>query len=156
MSDGSISDKLRWWADSAFVLSDAYEGLEAIADRIDSEMVELPKGSDGKPIIADDVVYGLDGAEFRVSEVVLIATGDYERKYSVNVIDEDGNKRGMKPEWLSHERQDSLERIANEIDGAKAWCDVDGKSPAPVSSISNETLHKWAERIRRLAEKEGE
>lgn len=147
----SISNELRKLADDYDVLP-----CYGLADRIDSEMVELPKGSDGKPINIGDVVYGSDGKEWRVSEILLRATSSSKGKYSIKAFGEDGVMLGLRPEWLTHERPDSLGRIADEIDGAKAWCDVDGNRPAPVSSISNETLHKWAERIRKLAAKDGE
>ena len=59
------------------------------------------------------------------------------------------------PSILTHERPDSLKRIADEIEGAIKWCDVNGNHFTGMSSIKDETLAEWADRIRRLAEREG-
>ena len=55
---GKISDQLREWtrrarADEHMSLRE----LDAIADRIDAEMVELPRDIDGVPINLGDTVY---------------------------------------------------------------------------------------------------
>lgn len=56
---------------------------------------------------------------------------------------------------LTHERPDSWERIADELEAAKGWRDQNGEYNCIVSSVSTKTLGDWADRIRRLAKKEG-
>lgn len=120
--------------------------LLALADRMDREMVELPKDKDGRPIIAGDVVYGDDGKVWRVHEIVLLAVTESGRKFSVKAVCDDGAKRGLRPEWLSHERPDSLERIANELE---AWCD-----DVDVDGDACDKPRDLAERIRKLAKED--
>ena len=149
-----ISDELRKCADTyddkAFLpkINGRYHDL---ADRIDTEMVELPRGRDGKPIHFGDTVF---------------TTDDHETSWCVRYIElrRDGEPSiGIEssrvntyrpPSCITHERPDSLERIANEIAGAKLWCDSNGTYNVPVHSVSSEQLDSWAERIRRLAERE--
>ena len=59
-----ISDEIRNWCDPSknyTINGDYRDMLRAIADRIDAEMVELPRGKDGKPIHIGDTVYDLKG-----------------------------------------------------------------------------------------------
>lgn len=56
-----ISRNLREWCDEVDVDGDSSGEPRAIADRIDREMVELPKDADGVPIHIGDVVYGSPG-----------------------------------------------------------------------------------------------
>lgn len=139
-----ISDELREFIDEGDLYPSYIAELRRIADRIDAEMVELPKDKDGVPIHAGDVVYGDDGKAWRVHEIVLLAVTESVRKFSVKAVCDDGAKRGLRPEWLSHERPDSWERIADELDAADSADDV------------CEKLADIAERIRKLAKKEGE
>lgn len=44
-----ISDELRKWCDEADVDGNACDELRVLADRIDLEMMELPKDADGEP-----------------------------------------------------------------------------------------------------------
>lgn len=139
-----ISDELREFIDEGDLYPSYIAELRRIADRIDAEMVELPKDKDGVPIHAGDVVYGDDGKAWRVHEIVLLAVTESVRKFSVKAVCDDGAKRGLRPEWLSHERPDSWERIADELDAADSADDV------------CEKLADIAERIRKLAKKEAE
>lgn len=61
-----ISRDLREWCDEADVDGDSSGELRAIADRIDREMMELPKDADGEPIRIGDVVYGNPGIAWTV------------------------------------------------------------------------------------------
>ena len=117
------------------------EDLVSIADRIDAEMVELPKGADGKPIHIGDTVYDLNGDRTMVHSLRL-----YSEEKPTWLMVEDRWGVEMLPGKLTHERPDSWERIADDLD---AWCDrtdVDGNSCGEPREL--------AERIRRLAERE--
>lgn len=85
-----ISDEIRKWADDLdsddIVCTTAT--LYTLADRIDSEMVELPKDADGEPIHVGDTAYLKDGREVKV----------------------------RLPFELWHERPDSWERIAQDME----------------------------------------
>lgn len=113
--------------------------LWRIADRIDAEMVELPKDRDGTPIHVDDLVYLDDGRRACVTEIDI--------KHGCEVIDcWDGSKHeAYHPSGITRDRPDSLGRIADELE---KWCDretmADCHEPRDL-----------AERIRKLA-KEGE
>lgn len=56
-----ISDEIRKWCDEADVDGNACDELCELADRIDREMVELPKDADGVPIHVGDTVYYTEG-----------------------------------------------------------------------------------------------
>ena len=117
------------------------EDLVSIADRIDAEMVELPKGADGKPIHIGDTVYDLNGDRTMVHSLRL-----YSEEKPTWLMVEDRWGVEMLPGKLTHERPDSWERIADDLD---AWCDrtdVDGNACGEPRELS--------ERIRRLAERE--
>lgn len=47
-------------------------------------------------------------------------------------------------------------RIADELEAAKGWRDGDGEYGTGVSSVEESTLQEWADRIRKMAEKEDE
>lgn len=135
-----ISDEIRRWCD------DAYSGrkirttkdLYAIADRIDSEMVELPRDMDGLPIRAGDTVWGCrSGMKMTISELRMTTNG-----WSIST-----NSGYLTDAKVTHERPDSLERIADDLDEM-----VDG--PGPTDDVC-EMLADIADRIRKLAEKEG-
>ena len=117
------------------------EDLVSITDRIDAEMVELPKDADGKPIHIGDTVYDLNGDRTMVHSLRL-----YSEKKPTWLMVEDRWGVEMLPGKLTHERPDSLERIADDLD---AWCDltdVDGNACGEPREL--------ADRIRRLAERE--
>jgi len=57
---------------------------------------------------------------------------------------------------ISDERRDSWERIADDIELAEKWCDQSGSYGTGISSVTESTLNEWADRIRKLAKKEGE
>ena len=97
--------------------------MRTIADRIDREMMERPLAADGKLLVDGETVYDSNGNKYHVNEVyplVNVSTSTYSCS--------------MFPDRFTHERPDSLERIAEEIEKA----DVDGCTD-------------WAGRIRKLA-----
>ena len=125
------------------------EDLVSIADRIGAQMVELPRDADGKPIHLGDTVYNHNGREREVTSLRL--QGEDCPMWMVSA----GVDGYVSPRGLTHECPDSLKRIADEIEGAIKWCDVNGNHFTGMSSIKDETLAEWADRIRRLAEREG-
>lgn len=140
-----ISDELRtyaeWWSDSIYTKSLAKK-LRALADRIDAEMVELPRGKDGKPIRVGETVYTANGKEFHVIGI------DFDRlEHRIKALDDSHCTCIIAASLLAHERPDSLERIADEIDEM-----VDAAHSADDNC---ERLADLADRIRKLAKKEG-
>lgn len=141
-----ISDELRLFA------KDAEHGIgthgtvvtpqwmRELADRIDSEMVELPKSADGKTWTGREVCFWTGAAE-----------GDYHKFHGLTYTNgrwcvEDKNWQRYPAASAWYERPDSLERIADELD---AWCDdsdVDGDACDVPRAISG--------RIRTLAKRE--
>lgn len=104
--------------------------LDDLADRIDLEMVELPRDKDGEPVHLNDTVYDSRGNECHVNSMTLYSNGD-----DATVRVGDGVcSTAVTTYVLTHKRPDSLERIADEIEKA----DVDGCAD-------------WADRIRKLA-----
>lgn len=110
------SDELRKVADTyddkAFLpkLNGMYHDL---ADRIDAEMVELPRDADGKPIHVGETMYGLRGRGRMV--VSLRLYGEEDPTWMVSM----GTDACVHPSRITHERPDSLERIADELDEIK-------------------------------------
>jgi hypothetical protein len=141
-----ISDEIREWCK----VPASYMELLNLVDRIDAERVELPKDRDGVPIHAGDTVYLDDG---RTAKVTRIGIGiDEDSIYTIVY----GDNFSFRPEHVSHTKPDSLESIADELEAAKGWRDQNGEYSRIVSSVSTKTLGDWADRIRKLAAKEGE
>lgn len=150
-----ISDEIRNWfsishcASGLLVSNSECDRLLALADRIDSETVELPKDRDGAPIHLGDTVYLEDGRKAKVYSIELTNGKDAIRE-SITV-----NIQGLMhctvvniPSSLTHTNPDSWERIADELE---AWCDdsdVDGDACDVPRAIAG--------RIRTLAKREGE
>lgn len=132
-----ISDELRKVADEWDVTP-----LYALADRIDREMVELPKDRDGVPIHVGDTVYLDDRHMAEVTRIDLMPTNT-----CVVCWTSDKKDVAYPPSAISHKQTDSFERIADELE---AWCDrvdVDGDACEKPRDI--------VERIRKLAKREG-
>lgn len=141
-----ISDELRRLTNSDSVRGHMFVALQDIADRIDSEMVELPRDRDGVPIHIGDAVYLDNGRGGKVTRVELL--NDIMKEEVGGVFFVGGKGFSLRAEYLIHTRPDSWERIANELE---AWCDrvdVDGDACDKPRDL--------VERIRRLAEKEGD
>lgn len=135
-----ISDKMREWAGllrcSAYTHTTA-EKISAFADRIDEEMVERPRDKDGKPIHIGDKIY--DGKGNGQTALILGLYGEGEPTWTVST----NHSASLSPSVLTHERHDSFERIADELDDFKL-----GRSLEDLRSI--------AERIRKLAKEHAE
>lgn len=140
-----ISDEIRKWCGicrDSCIDGDDCDKLRALADRIDAEMVELPRDRDGMPIHVGDTVYDKfgDGEEETVRSITLTSG-----TAAVTTVCH-GFKAGVRPADLTHTRPDSLERIANELEGLS----VDSSDNYYVSTHCS----NLADRIRKLAEKE--
>lgn len=121
-----ISDEIRQLRDVCCddcVDKDCCDEMRALADRIDSEMMERPLAADGKLLVDGETVYDSNGRKYHVNEV-----------YPLVNVSTSTHSCSMFPDRFTHERPDSLERIADEIEKA----DVDGCTD-------------WADRIRKLA-----
>ena len=112
---------------------------DELADRIDAEMVELPKDADGVPIHVGDTVWGcISGMQMAVRQLGL--TDRWTISTDMGFI--------PKASAVTHVRPDSFERIADELDEM-----VDAADSADDRC---EKLADLAVRIRKLAKKEGE
>lgn len=137
-----ISDEVRKVADEYDVFP-----LYTLADRIDRELVELPRDRDGKPIHIGDTVYahgfpdGNGGATCEVCSIEL-----NEGRESRIELDAGGVVTYRTPSSLTHELPDSFERIAEELDN---FADENY-----ASGLLKQGIKDFADRIRKLAKKE--
>ena len=131
-----ISDEIRELAGEAGIYSNACGKLRELADRIDEETVELPKDADGVPFHVGDTVYYCNSG-FQLEVLSLLFDGQW------HITTNSAHVHGTS--LVTHERPDSFERIADDIEATKE--DV---------IIDHATLDGWANRIRRLAKEEGE
>lgn len=122
------------------------EFLRGLASCIDAEMMELPRDRDGVPIHVGDTVYGEDGRAWHVRGVTIGEKSIAHPEHAIRATSDANEWRYLKPEWLTHERPDSWERIADELD--EMVCTAD------AADDGCERLADLAERIRRLAGKE--
>ena len=97
-----------------------------IADRIDREMMELPKDADGEPIRVGDVLYS-SGNEFRVVNITVKAN-----EVCVAVYADDGTFcPWVNPKYLSRKNTEPLEPEVLDADGVPievgdtVYCDDD-------------------------------
>lgn len=116
--------------------------------------MRLPVDADGVPIRIGDEV-NIDGDAMTVigyrlrNDMLLLVVED--KKMGLFFAPESSRVRHFKPEPA-----DSLERIAEELEGAEKWCDKDGVYGTGIVSISEPKLREWSDRIRKLAAKEDE
>lgn len=141
-----ISDELREWAAAQCNAITLYK----LADRIDAEMAELPNGKDGRPIHVGDTVYGEDGLAWHVRGVTIGEKSIAHPSHVIRAVSDAEQLRYLKPEWLTHERPDSFERIADELEEWSEDNRVNGDSEV------FDRAAEFSERIRRLAEKEAD
>lgn len=140
-----ISDEIR----NGFLRRDdvgteAYRKLLYIADRIDREMVELPRDMDGVPIRVGDVLHDCEGDDdMRVDALRFNGQWEIRSDYGYTM-----------PRWCVHKRPDSFGRIADDIEAAEDWCDQNGDYGTGITSVSEETLRGWADRIRKIAKED--
>lgn len=118
--------------------------LNYMADRIDAEMVELPKDSDGVPIHVGDVVYLDDGHKAEVTHIDLMWGTSCIACFA------SGKDHDCFPSGISHTRHDSWERIANELDEQAGSLTKDGYT------WQEDAIHDFADRIRKLAKEQDE
>ncbi len=144
MSD--ISDELRKFTNTYHLNSLQIYELKRIADRIDAEMAELPRAADG-PIHLDDTVFTKDdpGTSWGVRYIEL----SRDREPSIG-IESGGVNTYRPPSCLTHERPDSWERIADELD---EWR-VHAAGDCRIKVTDEDIVHDLADRIRKLAKKE--
>lgn len=137
-----ISNNIHKWADEyANGHTCDYHELHALADRIDSENVELPRSADGKIWTSYEVCFWIDeGDEFRYHRFDNLVCKD--GKWYVEDID--GTRYEAKFAW--YECPDSWERIADAVDEIVDSFDSTDDRCEKLANIAN--------RIRKLAEKE--
>lgn len=127
-------------------LADLEEIVVGLADRIDAEMVELPKDKDGAPIHIGDTVCDPSGSDCTVISLHLYGEeapswmADVDiRAYGQTVT----ARRGQSE--LTHELPDSWERIADDVE-TLVWLDDEDEE---------RSRRELAARIRRMAWKDG-
>lgn len=137
-----ISDEIHKWCacnEDTFVENDDCNELRALADRIDDEMVELPKDADGVPIHVGDTVYGCrSGMKMTISELRMTTNGWFistSRGYLTDAA-------------VTHTRHDSLESIADELE------ELSESNRVNWTSDVSDRAAEFAHRIRKLAKKE--
>jgi hypothetical protein len=140
-----ISDELRQFIDDDGLFPNQIDELRCIADRIDREMLELPRDRDGVPIHVGDTVWNAnkDAMECTVESIEL-----YEDITKIFTTSSRGIKAIVGPSDLTHERPDSWERIADELDEQAGSLTKDGYT------WQEDAIHDFAARIRKLAKRE--
>jgi hypothetical protein len=145
-----ISDELRNWfsidhcGSGLLVSNSECDRLLALADRIDKELMELPRDRDGSPIHVGDTVYLDDG---RKAKVTRIGIGmDEDSIYTIVY----GDDFSLTPGYVSHTRPDSWKRIADELEEWSEDNRVNGDGEV------FERARQFSDRIRKLAEREDE
>lgn len=142
----NLRDLARRWSENKSIKPGVYNCLMTIADRIDAEMAELPKDRDGVPIRIGEVLYEADGTESKVMHIDFHSPDD-PPDVKVKCKRCDVWLAPTKYRTMTHERPDSWERIAQELE---AWCDrVD------VDRDACGEPRELARRIRRLAKERG-
>lgn len=132
-----ISDELRKFINTYHLNSLQVYELNHIADRIDAEMVELPRDANDEPILPGDTVWGcISGTQMVIHELRL------EGRWTIST------DTGFAPKAsaVTHVRPDGFERIADELDEM-----VDAADSADDRC---EKLADLAKRIRKLAKRE--
>lgn len=143
-----ISDEIRQLRDVCCddcVDKGCCDEMRALANRIDAEMVELPRDRDGVPIHVGDAMCLEDGREAIVNSIYLL-TGTQGIAYLVSGRDLLKREFSSFPICITHKQTDSLERIADELDEM-----VDAASHADDTC---EKLSDIALRIRKLAKEQ--
>lgn len=141
-----ISDEIREWCNFPQAYSIPCDELRELADRIDREMVELPRDADGEPIHVGDTVF-FPSSCLQMKVLSLSFDGQWHLTTNRAHIHDTS--------LIAHNIHDSWQYIADELEAAVKWCDQNGDYGTGISSVRESTLREWAERIRKLA-KEGE
>lgn len=136
----SISDEIREWCDTSkdsIIDFDDGNKLFDLADRMDDEMVELPRSADGRIWTGREVCFWTRAGYHNFGCVSLRDDKWYvEDVYGMN----------YNAESVWYERPDSWETIADELE---EWCDS-----VDVVGDACEKPRDLANRIRKLAAKE--
>lgn len=133
------SDELRKFVDNSDLSAYTEATLYGIANRIDAEMVELPRDANNETIHLGDKTYDCNGSKQAAISFQLY--GEENPTWMVNCPD--GH---VAPYNLTHKRPDSWESIADELD---EWCDG-----ADADTTTFDVPRDLADRIRKLAKKE--
>ena len=137
-----ISDEIRAWCNLPQAYGIPCDELRKLADRIDSEMVELPLDMDGVPIHIGDTAYLYNGFKSKVKSIEF-------NQGEQTVIFTVGCNGFYPPSAFTHTRPDSLERIADDIEDFCVDCEIKGDHEAFDRAMD------FAYRIRKLDKKEG-
>lgn len=138
-----ISNEIREWCKWCSEHSAARDSLCKLADRIDREMVELPRDKDGVSIHVGDTVYTTDGRVANVSKIYIM-----QHTVRVLCIFSDGWGTAFPSNELTHTRPDSFERIADELEEWSEDNRINGDGEV------FDRARQFSERIRKLAKKE--
>lgn len=133
----------RRWSKNKSIKPGVYNCLMTIADRIDTEMVKLPKDRDGAPIHVGDTVYGEDGMSYKV---VSISFGRWPGGVTVNAVNGFSKWRDLIPGKMTHISPDSWKRIADELEEWSEDNRINGDGEV------FDRARQFSERIRKLAE----
>lgn len=85
-----------------------------LADRIDDEMVELPRDKEGKPVHPGDIEYRTNGDICEIYTIEINGGGAYVTAMVGGGTDH-ADIMDLDPRKLTHTMPDSLERIASDI-----------------------------------------
>lgn len=143
-----LRDATRAWFKNKSIKPGVYNCLVKLADRIDAEMVEWPLGADKKPIKPSQTVYKAingDDGEYVVHSLRCSVPG------WVALIKRVGTDSSciVRPDVLTHERPDSWECIADELD---EWR-FEHMHDLEADDFNDMSL--FSDRIRRLAKERG-
>lgn len=138
-----IRDEIREWSriySGDYVDPADSDELSALADRIDAEMVELPRDKDGKTIRPNQTVYSKLGKEYTVLNVALCDAGWTVRcEPDFGELSEFVPDSYFPPQDLTHTSPDILGQIEKEL-----------KEFGDVSPHDNESLAEYLERTNKI------
>lgn len=117
-----------------------------LADRIDDEMVELPKDCEGKPIHPGDIEYRTNGDICEIYTIEINGGGAYVTAMVGGGTDH-ADVVDLDPRKLTHTMPDSLERIVSDIADFGIDSDIDNATRAFLVKIQG--------RICKLAKESG-
>ena len=153
-----ISDELRNWfsidhcGSGLLVSNSECDRLLALADRIDSEMVEIPKDADGREVPLDTKeLYDANGKRVPITSFTFsCGTNGCWSDWKAFSPDASSDGGMFYVDGMYLTMPDSLERIADELDEQAGSLTKDGYT------WQEDAIHDFADRIRKLAAKEDE
>lgn len=151
-----ISDEIREWCNLPQAFSIPCDELHELADRIDREMVELPRDKDGREVPLDTKeLYDANGKKVNITSFAFFCDAygywSYWKAHTPDTRCDDGM---FYVDGLHLTPPDSFERIADDIEAAEDWCDKNGEYETGITSVEESTLREWADRIRKLAKED--